>query len=245
MRRATVAAGVTPLLFSILLLGAAAVHGQDAAPGHAAILGAVAGIGFDHETGEASPTRALLGLELESPRLRGSLVADCGIPWEPSAMLALEVLLLDLDLVRIGLDARLWMRAFADVAVERGATTGVGIELGPRRIALAAAGGLGTRATRFTAIGDVLEDVVPWARLGVVARPVDAARFGLAIGSDTPLALWLRTSFELSGSWRFPRGIRVDGLVAARYSDFFTLTAHLDGFDARLSVFLPVAGGSW
>jgi hypothetical protein len=41
----------------------------------------------------------------------------------------------------------------------------------------------------FGDISDVLEDIVPWARLGAALRPVEAARFELAIASDSALAL--------------------------------------------------------
>jgi hypothetical protein len=225
-------------LMAFLPLPPAAAAGQDAR------LGAVLGLGFDWETAEYSPTRCLVGLDLWSPRLRTALVADIGIPWEPSAALSFDVLMLDLDWIRIGIDARWWMRAYGDIAFEGGASTGVRSEIGSRLIALSIAGGMSSRLTRFTAIDDPLEDAVPWARLGVALRPVETARFELAIASDSSLALWLRTSFELSGSWRFPSGLRMEGLLAARYSDFFTLTAHLDGFDARATVVLPITGGA-
>lgn len=236
MRRLCRGSGSCSVLVAMLLLA-----GPLAA--QPAVLGAGVGLGFDRETGEESPTRIVLGLELDHPRLRSALVADCGIPWEPSASLSLDVLLLDRDALRLALDARFWLRAYGDLAVEGGAAAGVGVEAGPRRVSVALAGGIGTRSTRFAAIDDVLGDVVPWARLGAVARPVDAARLAVAIGSDAPLALWLRTSFELSGSWRFPSGVRIEGLLAARYSDFFTLTAHLDSLDARAFVVVPLAGG--
>ncbi|HSV92482.1 MAG TPA: hypothetical protein VLH81_05380, partial [Desulfobacterales bacterium] len=116
-------------------------------------------------------------------------------------------------------------------------------EAGSRLVALSIAGGLSTRSTRFAAIDDVFEDIVPWARLGVAARPVAPARFELAIASDSALALWLRTSFELTGSWSFASGARIEALLAARYSDFFTLTGYLDGFEVRAIVVVPIAGG--
>jgi hypothetical protein len=226
------------LLMAFLLLPPAAAAGQDAR------LGAVLGLGFDWETAEYSPTRCLAGLDLWSPRLAGALVVDFGIPWEPSVTLSVDILMLDLDSIRLGVDARWWMRAYGDVAVEGGASTGLRAEIGSRLLALSIAGGLSTRSTRFTAIDDVFEDVVPRARLGAALRPVEAARFELAMASDSALALWLRTSFELTGAWSFASGARIEGLLAARYSDFFTLTAHLDGFDARAMVVLPIAGGA-
>ena len=225
-------------LMAFLLLGSPAAAGQDAR------LGVILGLGFDWETAEYSPTRCLVGLDLWSPRLEAALAADVGIPWEPSASLSFGLLMLDLDWIRIGIDARWWMRAYGDIAFEGGASTGVRAEIGSRLLALSIAGGVSSRLTRFAAIDDPLEDVVPWARLGAALRPVEAARFEIAIASDSPLALWLRTSFELSGSWRFPSGLRIEGLLAARYSDFFTLTAHLDGFDARAAVVLPITGGA-
>ncbi len=231
------AAVILGLLMTFLPLPPAAATGQDAR------LGVLLGLGFDWETAEYSPTRCRVGLDLWSPRLGMALVADLGIPWEPSASLSIDVLLLDLDWIRLGIDERWWMRAYGDIAVEGGASTGVRAEIGSRLLALSIAGGMASRSTRFTAIDDAFTDIVPWARLGAALRPVDAARFELAIASDSPLALWLRTSFELTGSWRFPSGMRIEGLLAARYSDFFTLTAHLDGFDARASVVLPLAGG--
>jgi hypothetical protein len=232
------AAVILGIFAAFLLLAPAAATGQEAR------LGAVLGLGFDWETAEYSPTRCIVGLDLWSPRLGAALAADLGIPWEPSAALSVDVLVLDLDRVRLGLDARWWMRAYADVAVEGGASTGLRAEIGSRLLALSIAGGISTRLTRFTAIDDAFEDVVPWARLGAALRPIEAARFELAIASDSALALWLRTSFELSGSWRFPSGLRIEGLLAARYSDFFTLTAHLDGFDARATVVVPIARGT-
>jgi hypothetical protein len=232
------AAVILGLIVAFLPLPRAAATGQEAR------LGAVLGLGFDWETAEYSPTRCLVGLDLWSPRLGMALVADLGIPWEPSFVLSFDVLVLDFDRVRLGLDARWWVRAYGDIAVEGGASTGLRAEIGSRLLALSIAGGLSARSTRFTAIDDVFKDVVPWARLGTALRPVEAARFELAIASDSALALWLRTSFELSGSWRFPSGLRLEGLLAARYSDFFTLTACLDGFDARATVVVPIAGGA-
>jgi hypothetical protein len=230
------AAAIPGFLVLFLLLGSPAATARDAR------LGAVLGLGFDWETAEYSPTRGLLGLDVSSPRLGAALFADCGIPWEPSAALSVDILVLDLDWIRLGLDARWWMRAYGDIAVEGGASTGLRVETGFRLVALSIAVGLSARSTRFAAIDDVFEDIVPWARLGVAARPAAPARFELAIASDSALALWLRTSFELTGSWRFASGARIEGLLAARYSDFFTLTGYLDGFEARAIVVVPIGG---
>jgi len=232
------AAAIPGFLAMFLLLASPAATGRDAR------LGAVLGLGFDWETAEYSPTRGLLGLDVSSPRIRAALVADCGIPWEPSAALTVDILVLDLDWIRLGLGARGWMRAYGDIAVEGGASTGMLAEVGSRLLALSVAGGISTRSTRFAAIYDVLEDIVPWARVGVAGRPVAPARFEFAIASDSALALWLRTSFELTGSWSFASGARIEGLLAARYSDFFTLTGYLDGFEVRTIVVVPIAGGA-
>lgn len=232
------AAAILGFLATFLFLGSPAAGGQ------AAGLDAVLGLGFDGETAEYSPARVLLGLDLSSPRQRVRLLADCGIPWEPYAAVTVDLLMLDLDWLRIGVDARWWMRAYADTAVEGGTSAGLRAELGSRLIALSIAGGLSLRSTRFTAIDDVFDDFVPWARLGAACRPAVPARLEIAVTSDSPLALWLRTSFELSGSWRFDSGVRIEGLLAARYSDFFTLSGYLDGFDARALVVLPIVKGS-
>lgn len=204
-------------------------------------LTAVAGLGFDWETAESSPTRFTLGLSLTGPVLELSLLADCGIPWEPSIALRVEMLAVDLDALRVAVLCGSWLRAWAEAGSETGVNVGGRAEIGPRFLALAAAGGLAIRLTRYPAIGESLGDSFPWARLGVAWRPVPVSWFELAIGSDSPLALWLRTSFELSGSWRLASGIGIEGLLAARYSDFFTLTSLLDGFDVRLAVLIPIA----
>ena len=238
MRAPRAAAAILGFLLAFLFLGAPAAGAQ------AAAIDALLGLGFDWETAEYSPTRCLLGLDLSSPRQRVTLLADCGIPWEPSATITVDILMVDLAWLRLGIDARWWMRAYADTALEGGTSAGLRAELGSRLIALSIAGGLSLRGTRFTAIDDVFDDIVPWARLGAACRPVAPARFEIAISSDSPLALWLRTSFELSGSWRFDSGVRIEGLLAARYTDFFTLSGYLDGFDARAVVVLPIAGGA-
>ncbi len=225
------------MAFTLLALPAAGAQ-----PG-AVQVAAVIGLGVDWETAEYSPGRCMLGLSLSDQAAAATLVADCGIPWEPSVRIVVDRAVLDLGLLRLGVDARGWVRACADVAAEMGVAVGARAEIGPRLLALSAAGAISARHTQFEAIDGPLDDIVPLARLGVAWRPIEPARFELAIASDSPLALWLRTSFELSGSWTLASGIRIEGLLAARYSDFFTLTGYLDGFDARAAVFLPIAGG--
>jgi hypothetical protein len=150
------------------------------------------------------------------------------------------MLVFDLDALRVAVLCRSWLRAWADTGSESGVNVGARAEVGPRFLALTAAGGFAVRLTRYTAIGESLRDSFPWARVGVAWRPIPASWFELAIGSDAPLALWLRTSFELSGSWRLASGIGIEGLLAARYSDFFTLTSLLDGCDVRVAVLIPL-----
>jgi hypothetical protein len=204
-------------------------------------LAAVAGLGFDWETAESSPTRLTLGLSLSDHVLDMSLLADCGVPWEPSIGLRVEMLAVDLEALRVAVLCGTWLRLWADAGSESGVNVGARAEVGPRFLALAAAGGIAVRLTRHPAIGASLRDSFPWARVGVAWRPIPPSWFELAIGSDAPLALWLRTSFELSGSWKLASGVGIEGLLAARYTDFFTLTSLLDGFDVRVAVLIPIA----
>ena len=227
----------------LLLLASPAVPAS--ATGNAvADIWALAGAGFDSETAEESPFRLLAGLRLSDPVIDLRLSADCGLPWEPSARLDAGFAVIDTAFLRLGIRFAGWVRAYGTAATETGTLVAGSTEIGPRVLALAAAGGFSARNTYYPAIAGRLSDSFPWARVGVASRPVEQARFELAVTSDGPLAFWLRTSFELSGSWRFPTGVRIGGMLAARYTDFFTLTAHLDGFDARATVVLPITGGA-
>jgi hypothetical protein len=205
-------------------------------------LTAVTGAGLDMETAEESPVRLIAGVDLAYGSLDLSLIADCGLPWEPSARLDADLSLLDRRIIRLGVSGRAWWRAYGSLAQEAGCGLGARMELGPPSFAFTAAGGLSALTTEYAAIGESLTDSVPWARMGVTFSPARAGRYELAVSSDSALALWLRTSFELSGSWTLASGARIEGLLAARYTDLFTLTAYLDGFEARALLFIPVRG---
>jgi hypothetical protein len=235
---------ITTLPRSVLFLAAAlllAPPAADAAGRPGLELSAVAGAGVDCETAESSPARLLAGLRVSDPVVDLRITADCGVPWEPSLRGDADFTILDARFLRAGFAVSAWVRAYGSAATETGALFNGRVEIGPRVAALSAAGGFSTRSTYVPAIAGTLRDSFPWARVGIASRPVEQARFELAVSSDGPLALWLRTSFELSAWWRLPSGVRLEGLLAARYSDLFTLTAYLDGFDARASVLVPLA----
>jgi len=235
---------ITALPRSVLVLAAAlliAAPAADASGRPPLELSAVAGAGVDWETAEASPVRLVAGLRLSDPVIDIRITGDCGLPWEPSIRGDADFTILNSRFVRAGLAFSAWVRAYGSAATETGTLVHGRVELGPRVAALSAAGGFSSRSTYFPAIAGTLHDSFPWARLGIASRPVEQACIELAISSDGPLALWLRTSFELSAWWRLPSGVQLEGLLASRYSDLFTLTAYLDGFDARASVLVPLA----
>jgi hypothetical protein len=227
------------VLCAVLALAAPAAGGL---PGSGLELSAIAGAGVDWQTAEASPARLLAGLRLSDPVLDLRLTADCGMPWEPSLRGEAAFTAVDSRFVRLGMAFAGWVRAWGSAATETGTLVNGRIEIGPRAAALSASAGLSTRSTRVPAAAVTLRDSFPWARVGMASRPVERARVELAVSSDGPLALWLRTSFELSCTWTLPGGVRLEGMAAARYSDLFTLTAYLDGFDARAWAVIPLAG---
>ncbi len=222
-----------------LALVAPAAEGR---PGRGPELSAIAGAGVDWETAEASPARLLAGLRLSDPVLDLRLTADCGIPWEPSLRGDAAFTAVDSRFVRLGVTFAGWVRAWGIAATETGTLVNGSIEVGPRAAAMSAAAGLSTRSTWVPAAAVMLRDSFPWARVGLCSHPVEQARLELAVSSDGPLALWLRTSLELSAWWRLPGGLELEGMLAARYSDLFTLTAYLDGFDVRAWVIIPLDG---
>ena len=224
----------------ILLLTLSAASGS-AAGNPVADISAIAGAGFDSETAEESPFRLLAGLRLSDPVIDLRLAADCGLPWEPSVRVDAGFSVIDASFLRLGIRFAGWVRAYGTAATETGTLVSGSAEIGPRLLALAAAGGFSTRSTYYPSIAGRLGDSFPWARVGVATRPATQARIELAVTSDSPLAIWLRTSFELSGWWELGSGVRIEGLLAARYSDLFTLTAYLDGFDMRAAVLVPLA----
>ncbi len=204
----------------------------------------VAGAGVDWETAESSPARLLAGLRLSDPVIDLRITADCGLPWEPSVRVDAGFTAWDGRLLRLGISFSWWLRAWASAATEAGTLVHARAEIGPRIASLSAAGGFAARSTFYPAVAATLRDSYPWARVGVCSRPLEQARFELAVSSDGALALWLRTSFELSAWWRLPCGLELEGLLAARYTDLFTLTSYLDGFDARAVLLVPLGGGS-
>lgn len=195
---------------------------------------------MDWETAEASPVRLLSGLRLSDPVIDLRITADLGIPWEPSVRGDAGFTAWNARFLRLGLSFAGWVRAWRTAATETGTRVDARAEIGPRVAALSASGGFESRSTYFPAIASTLRDSYPWARVGFCSRPVERARLELAVSSDGPLALWLRTSFELTAWWRLPCGLELEGMLAARYSDLFTLTAYLDGFDARARVIVPL-----
>lgn len=237
----------TPPSWNLLVACAALALAAPAAgclPGSGPELSVIAGAGVDWETAEASPARLLAGLRLSDPVLDLRVTADCGIPWEPSLRGEAAFTVVDSRFVRLGMTFAGWVRAWGSVATETGTLVKGSVEIGPRAAALSASAGHSTRGTWVPAAAVTLRDSFPWARVGVASRPVEGARVELAVSSDGPLALWLRTSFELSGTWTLPCGVRLEGMAAARYSDLFTLTAYLDGFDLRAWAVIPLAGGA-
>jgi hypothetical protein len=233
---------MTMILLTLLMLMAPATPGE-ARPLPRPELSVLGGLGCDLETAEDSPFRCLAGMDLLLGALDLRLLADCGVPWEPSSSIRADLSVIDRRALRLSLDGQAWLRRYSQRALERGYDVGARVELG-RAVAFLAAGGWAGLSTVFPAAGVTLADANPWARLGVVVRPSAPARFELAIVSDSSLSLWLRTSFELSASWRARSGLRVEGLVAARYSDFFTFTAYPDGLQAQALVLVPLGRGS-
>lgn len=217
---------------SVLLAGPACAAGIE--------LSLLAGAGVDWETAEGSPARLLAGVRLSDPVLDLRLSADLGIPWEPSVRGEADFTAWDARFLRLGLSFAGWVRAWGSAATETGTRVRARAEIGPRVAALSAAGGFESRSTYYAAIASTLRDSYPWARVGLCSRPTEQVRLELAVSSDGPLALWLRTSVELSAWWRLPGGLELEGLFAARYSDLFTLTAYLDGVDARAQLIIPL-----
>jgi len=209
-----------------------------------AVISLFAGAAYDQETGESSPARGTVGLQVAYGSLVATSVVDCGFPWEPSLRMAADLSVLDVDAVRLVAVSGLSLRRYGSTALEAGFRLGAHAEIGPRNIAFSGAVGLSYLSTTYTAINDTLADWNPWARVGVLARPVAQAEIELDMATDSPLSLWARTSFELRGAWEFPSAVRLAGLVAIHYGDFFTLTACVDGFEARLECFLPLTGTS-
>lgn len=201
---------------------------------------AAGGLGFDGETAEEAPVRCLAAVGVVLGALETALSLETGLPWEPAASWDTRLTALDADLVRLAGLGGAWVRAVGTTAVEAGWRAGLALELGPRPLCLAAAAGGGRLSTWYAAPGTWLGDGSPWAHLGIACRPADGLRVELSMASDGTAAYWLRTVFALSGAWEPAPGFRLDGLLALHYSDFFTLTSYLDGFEARASWRMPV-----
>lgn len=198
------------------------------------------GLGFDWETAEDSPLRCLAGLGLSRGPLALTLALDAGLPWEPSVVLDAALTLAQLDLLRLEAAGAAWARAIGGTAWETGMRIGPRMELGPRFLSLAAAGGWTVQSTYYAAIGSRLGDSAPWAHLGIAWRPIDPVRLELSMASDPTGAYWLRTVFGLSGSWEPAPGCLLDVVFALHYSDFFTLTSCLDGLETRVRWRMPI-----
>jgi len=203
-------------------------------------LHAVAGLGYDWETAEGSPLRCLTGLGLGFGPLELTLAVDCGLPWEPAELLEASLGIADLDILRLDACGAAWLRDIEGIATEAGMRIGPRTEIGPRFLSLVAAGGWAVQSSYYPALGLWLGDSAPWAHLGIAWRPAPPVRLELSMGSDPTEAYWLRTVFQLEGSWEPSPGYRLAGLFALHYSDFFTLTSYLDGLEARILCRMPL-----
>jgi hypothetical protein len=203
-------------------------------------LTAVMGAAYDRETGESVPARGIAGLEINYGPFGLSAIVDCGLPWEPAARIDADATMFNFDIFRLSANLGFTFRSYEAFAAEYGFRMGARTEIGPRFLALTASGGVTFLSTAYAAIGGALADVNPWASIGILVRPVAPLQCELLITTDSPLALWARTSFELHGSWDFPSGSRISAAFALRYSDFFTLTSYIDGFQTTLLYSLPL-----
>jgi hypothetical protein len=123
----------------------------------------------------------------------------------------------------------------------------LGLDLGavraPRGLFFRGAFGYSMLLTDFADGEPIFIDSGPIVRLSLCAKPIKKTLFSFTMsdytGSDA--SIFGRIFFELGGAFDFG-GPSIGANAMLKYSDFFTLTSHIDGFAFRLTGRIPLYG---